>query len=269
MQWELLTGPEFAKAVKETNVCLIPMGVLERHGEHLPVGTDMLAAHKICCLAAEREPAIVFPPWFFGQIYEARAFPGCVTLKPTLLLTVIEAVCDEIGRNGIEKIMFVNGHCGNKNLLPFIAQCSLSEPKPYSIYTPVGKLSPEREKRWNEILETIEHGHACECETSVFLSLFPELVKMDTVWEKPATAMGRMNKVGGLFAGISWYADYPEHYAGDARCATAEKGRELLKLRVDTLAEYIAAVKADKVAPALEAEFFKRAADPCGKKKRK
>lgn len=62
------------------------------------------------------------------------------------------------------------------------------------------------------------------------------------------------------FVGIGWYANYPEHYAGDARTASAEKERALVGWMVDTLAAYIAAVKADEVVPALEREFFEREA---------
>jgi len=60
------------------------------------------------------------------------------------------------------------------------------------------------------------------------------------------------------FTGTHWYSDYPEHYAGDARPATAAKGRLLRDLLVDSLAEYIGAVKKNRVVPALEREFFRR-----------
>jgi creatinine amidohydrolase len=61
-----------------------------------------------------------------------------------------------------------------------------------------------------------------------------------------------------MFAGISWYANYPDHYAGDARPASAEKGRLLRNLQVDSLADFIAAVKADRGVPDLNREFFAR-----------
>jgi creatinine amidohydrolase len=73
MQWENLTSPDFAAAQRETGVCVLALGVLERHSEHLPLGTDFLNAHRLACLAAEREPAVVFPPFYFGQIYPARS----------------------------------------------------------------------------------------------------------------------------------------------------------------------------------------------------
>jgi len=265
MQWERLTAKELAIAIRKTGVCVFPMGVLEKHSEHLPVGTDMIVAHKVACLAAEKEPAVVFPPWFFGQIYEARCFPGAITIRPTLLLELLEAMFDEIGRNGFRKIIIFSGHGGNRFLVPFIAQCSLWEEKAYSLYVPQDRLTPERQKKWNAILKTSEHGHACECETSVSLALHPELVKMSALPAKPAKALGRLKKLPGMFAGVSWYADYPDHYAGDARTASARKGRELIRLRVETFAEYIAAVKADKVVSMLEKEFFRGSRNPVGK----
>jgi creatinine amidohydrolase len=259
MQWEQLTAAEFAAAVRETGVCVIAMGVVEKHSEHLPLGTDFLNVHKIACMAAEKEAAVVFPPFYFGQIYEARCFPGTVTIKPTLLIELIRGMFDEIGRNGFSKIIVLNGHGGNNHLLSFLAQCSLWEEKPYSLYLPMGHVPPDKREEWQAICETTLHGHACECETSISLANHGHLVKMDRVPEEPAMPLNRMQDLPPTFTGIWWYSNYPDHYVGDARVATADKGRALARLQVDFLAQYIAAVKADQVVPALEKEFFERA----------
>jgi creatinine amidohydrolase len=261
MQWEQLTATEFSTAVRETGVCVIAMGVIEKHSEHLPLGTDYLCGHRIACLAAEKEPAVVFPPFYFGQIYEARCFPGTVTIKPAFLLELIQGVFDEIGRNGFKKIVVYNSHGGNNYLLPFLAQCSLWEEKPYSVYVTraLMVISPERQRQREAILESSVFGHACELETSLVLATHPHLVKMDKVPETPAMPLNRLGDLSSLaFTGLNWYSNYPEHYAGDARLATEEKGQTLLKLVVDSLAEFIAAVKADEVVPALSEEFFSR-----------
>jgi creatinine amidohydrolase len=256
MQWENLTAPDFAKAVAETGVCVITFGVVERHSEHLPLGTDYLNGHKITCLAAEKESAVVFPPFYFGQIYEARCFPGTIALKPTLLLELIFGVLDEIGRNGFKKIILSNAHGGNQALLPFIAQSSLWEKKPYTIYVHQG-MSEEAQQQWAAACETSLHGHACECETSISLANHPDLVHMDRVVDN-GQPRSRLTHLPHGMSGIWWYGDYPEHYAGDARTATAAKGQILRELSVDSLAAYIKAVKADQVTPALEEEFFAR-----------
>jgi creatinine amidohydrolase len=258
MQWEHLTSNEFALAVKATKVCVIAMGVVERHSTHLPLGTDYLSGHAIACLAAEKEKAVVFPPFYFGQIYEARCFPGTITIKPTLLLELVQGVLDEIGRYGFRKIIFYNAHGGNDQFLPFLVQCSLWEQKPYSVYLYTGELSTEREKVWQSLLETPEHGHACECESSVLMASYPDLIDPDNISQEPGTALHRLSHLPANFSAIWWYADYPEHYAGDARAASVEKGLKLRQIKVDALADYIKAVKSDQVVPTLEKEFFER-----------
>jgi creatinine amidohydrolase len=258
MQWEQLTSDDFSSAVRETGVCIIAMGVVERHGTHLPLGTDYLSGHAVACLAAEKEPAIVFPPFYFGQIYEARCFAGTITLKPSLLIELVQSVLDEIGRNGFKKIILYNAHGGNDFFLPFLAQCSLWEQKDYSIYLFTGELSVERQREWDSILESEEHGHACECESSVLMASYPELVDLSKISPEPGTALHRLSHLSSHFSAIWWYADYPQHYAGDARTASIEKGLRLRQIKVDALAEYIQAVKADSVVPSLEDEFFER-----------
>lgn len=258
MQWENLTAPAFERAVRETGVCILPLGVLERHSDHLPLGTDFLNAHRIACLAAEREPAVVFPPFYFGQIYEARCFPGALTVRPTLLLELLQAVLDEIGRNGLLKIIVYNGHGGNNGLVRFLGQCALWEEKPYALYVPLEQVSAKRRAEEAALRDTTEGGHACEVETSVTYANFPDLVHMEDVPAEPGAALRRLGHLPPTFSGVSWYTDYPGHYAGDARSATRAKGEAFVRFRVETLAEYIAAVKADTVLPALQDEFFRR-----------
>ena len=258
MQWEELTEPRFRKAVADTGVCVVAMGVVEKHADHLPLGTDFLNAHRIACLASEIESAVVFPPFYFGQIYEARCFSGTLTLSPKLLLQLIHEVFDEIGRNGFRKIIIYNGHGGNNSLLPFIAQCSLWEQKPYTLYLYRGLSERDREA-WKKVLETEEHGHACECETSISLANFEHLVDGEAMASaEPAKALGRMRHLPQAYLGISWYADYPNHYARDARSANKHKGEKLRRLIVDSLASFIGEVKKDKTAPTLQEEYFQR-----------
>jgi len=258
MQWEQLTATDFADAAKATGVCILSLGVLEKHSEHLPLGTDYLIGHRVACLAAEREPAVVFPPFYFGQIYEARCFPGTLTIAPGLLLELLQSVLDEICRNNFKKIILFNAHGGNTHLLRFLAQTQLWKQKPYTLYMPTQWLSPEAEKEWLAMRSTDFGGHACEEETSLVLGIHPELVKMERVPERPARPLVRMGPLPPTYTGAWWYADYPDHYAGDARTASREKGQFLVDAMADNLAKYIAAVKIDTVVPALEEDFFSK-----------
>ena len=178
-------------------------------------------------------------------------------MSPGLMLRLFEEVFSDIARNGLRKIILYIGHGGNNALAPFLAQAQLSRRRDYLVYVKKDRLNEERRKKWKALLETDEHGHACECETSISLANHAQLVRMDAVPDGPATALKRL-KVPGAYTAVSWYANYPEHYAGDARAATAEKGEKLRELVVEDLIDFIRAVKEDKVGPALLDEFYGR-----------
>ena len=264
MQWENLTSSEFKRARVRTGVCLLGVGCVEKHGEHLPLGTDFLNVHHYCVKAAEKEPAVVFPPYYFGQIQEARCFPGTVAVEPVLLYRFFLALLDEISRNGFRKIILVNGHGGNCGFLEYACRGLIARPRESSVYLfdLQNRLTPEQEEIRKKLMARPGGGHGDEDETSVTLAGFPELVRMDRILPEK---MGKRNtRLDGILkqcarTTLSWYAAYPNHYAGNASAATREKGERLLEMRVKTLAAFIRAVKRDRVMPALTREFNRRA----------
>lgn len=263
MQWEELTGQELAQAARETGLCIVPVGSMEYHGPHLPLDTDALNAHAVATLAANREPAVVFPKYYFGQLNCARHFPGNIAIDPDLLCKLLGALCDEIARNGFKKILLHNGHGGNQHWLHYFAQLSLHERKGYSLYV-TNWLADSKRREEVKAVSNAPGGHGDEKETSMTLALAPHLVKMDRVPAEPELPRKRLAHLGETFTGIWWYANYPDHYAGDARGSTAEKGRKLLEIYVDALAKVVRAIKADQAVPSLEEEFFRRV-DEVGK----
>ena len=90
MYWEELTADDFVEAVKSTGVCVIPMGVVEKHGSHLPLGTDMIIGRTIAEMAARLEPFVIFPYYYFGQINEARHVPGTIAVSPELQMKLLQ-----------------------------------------------------------------------------------------------------------------------------------------------------------------------------------
>lgn len=261
MQWENLTSLDFEAAVESCEgVAIIPIGVLEPHGPHLPLGTDMFVAHKVACRAASKEPAIVFPAYPYGINHESAHLPGSVVIHRDLVLALLENVCDEMGRHGLTKIILFSGHGGNRWLIPLFVQTLVASEKPYTVYDAHVSNSPEA----RAVLETEETGHACESETSTSLHLHPDLVKMDQVPPAPFSNLERnapLREVG-VYSPMDWYAMYPAMYIGDASKATAEKGRVLLESRVAGLVDVIRRVKVDTVAPELQREFYERTRRP-------
>lgn len=265
MKWEELTAPQFAAAVESCGgVCLLPLGVIEKHGDHLPLGTDLFLAREIACRAAEAEPAIVFPPYFFTQIYEARHTPGTVGIDSQVMYDLLQTVCDEIGRNGLKKIILVNGHGGNRYFLPHFIMLQLERPRDYVVYLPRPDDWAQDEefvRKMAEMTESkIRNEHAGETETSMVLAIRPELVDRSALPSDQGLAQERLSHLASakIYTAIGWYADFPNHYAGQGEFGTVIKGQFVMDHVVGRLAELIRIVKEDAVAPALQREFFAR-----------
>jgi len=263
MKWEELTAPQFASAVEACGgICLLPLGVIEKHGEHLPLGTDLLVAREIALRAAAVEPAIVFPPYFFTQIFEARHTPGTIGIRSQVMYDLLQATCDEIARNGLKKIILVNGHGGNRALLPHFVMLQLEQPRDYVVYMPTESAWMSDEsfaKAWAAMAECkVRDEHAGETETSMILSILPELVDKAAIPPGEGLARGRLTELAAvhIYNAIEWYADFPTHYSGQAEYGTAEKGQFLMEHLVEGLVRIIRLVRQDEHSLEIQNEFF-------------
>src|SRR3974390_2454541 len=106
VHWEELTAPDFAQAISRSGgTCLLPFGIIEKHGPHLPLGTDLLDVRYATLHAAEQEYVVVFPEYYFGQIFEAKHQPGTVAYSARLQLELLQETTDEMARNGCKKVI--------------------------------------------------------------------------------------------------------------------------------------------------------------------
>lgn len=260
MNWEELTGDEFPLAVtKAERVCLLPLSCLERHAHHLPLGTDLFIARETCRRAALDESVVVFPDLFLTQIFEARHCPGTIAIEADLILRILENVCREIARNGLDRIILVNAHGGNNHLLHFFVQCQLASPRDYVIYLAKPFLLAEDRGPLKEQWSSPIDGHAGENETSQLLAFRPDLVdQAKIVSNDEGKPQNRLSNVidAGLFTGTWWYADHPSHYRGEAVHGSSQKGERMISARVRALVEAIRVVKRDTVTRQLQDEFF-------------
>ncbi|HZZ40877.1 MAG TPA: creatininase family protein [Acidobacteriaceae bacterium] len=259
-QWEELTGPDFIQAIqKAQGVCLLPFGILEKHGPQLPIGTDLINARWVALHSAAEEYAVVFPAYYFGQIDEARHQPGTVAYSRHIQLDLLQETTDEMGRNGCRKILIVNGHGGNLSLLPYFAQTELQEKHDYVVYVYWwdNRKGPDRPKQ-----QTTMDMHAGESETSHTLVTRPDLVHMDRAGEESGADQARLHLPADVYTGIWWYARFPNHYSGDGTKATPALGEYDMKAWVADLVSAIRAVKADDESLRLQNEFYEKAEHP-------
>lgn len=259
VHWEELTADEFRSAIEQSrNTCLLPFGILEKHGPHLPLGTDLLKVRYAALRAAGQEYAVVFPEYYFGQIFEAQHEPGTIAYSTHLQLELLQETTDEMARNGCKKIIIVNGHGGNENLLPFFAQTQLEKPRDYVVYVmPILEPAPGGPAR-----RTSVDLHAGESETSKMLIARPDLVHMDRAKQESGADQARLRLPDTLYTGIWWYARFPNHYSGDVSAATRERGEYEMNDWNDAIVTAIRAVKADQESLKLQNEFFEKAKHP-------
>jgi creatinine amidohydrolase len=258
-RWEELTAADFREGVRRAQgTCLLPFGILEKHGPHLPLGTDLLDVRYAALHAADQEYVLVFPEYYFGQIAEARHEPGTIAYSRDMQLALLQETTSEMARNGCKKVIIVNGHGGNDSLLPFFAQSQLDKPHDYVVYI-YDERTPQS---GGPAKKTTIDMHAGESETSKMLISRPDTVHMDRAANESGADQHHQNLPESLYTGIWWYARFPFHYSGDGSAATKELGEYQMSWWIDNLAKAIRAVKADDVSLKLQNEFYEKSKHP-------
>jgi creatinine amidohydrolase len=259
VRWEELTSADFRDAIAQAQgTCLLPFGILEKHGPHLPLGTDLLDVRYAALHAAEKNYAVVFPEYYFGQIFEAKHEAGTIAYSAELQLKLLQETTDEMARNGCKKVLIVNGHGGNENLLPYFAQSQLDTSHDYVVYVQWGRQEPKGGPAKDDHLDL----HAGETETSTMMIARPDLVHQDRAGSESGADQRRVDLPEDVYTGIWWYARFPNHYSGDGALASKELGTFEMNAWIAAIAEAIAAVKADNQSLSLQNEFYQKSTHP-------
>lgn len=260
-RWDELTASAWPQAMeKSAQTCILPIGILEKHGPHAPLGSDIVHVRELAARATKQEYSVIFPEYFYGQINEARHQPGAFALPARLVLDLLDATCDEIGRNGFRRIVIVNGHGGNPELIRYFIQTRLERRRNHVVYF----FTPNRDAAVAEKAAGLRRSdpafdmHAGESETSTLLYTVPGLVRMDHAQDQSGADQKRLDLPADLYTAIWWYARFPNHYAGEGDKATRELGQVLVDAQVERLVKALKAVKADSRSLELQNEFFDR-----------
>jgi creatinine amidohydrolase len=263
---EDLTSPRFAKAVELSGgVCVIPLGIIEKHGPHLPLGTDLYEAREVAFHAAEKEYAVVFPPYFVGQIFEARHQPGAMAYSTDLMWKMLDETCRELSRNGLKKIILLNGHGGNTNFLQYFCQAQLAKQQDFIVVLFQPGTDPANAAEIKSLKKAKLDGHAGEEETSMIYFINPAFVDQEALKNESGLDQDKLSKLPFGYTGIWWYAKYPNHFASDVNTPNKRLGELLINSDAGQLAVLIKFLKKDNTIQQLQEEFFKRAENPLKK----
>jgi len=267
VQFDELSGPQVIEAVSASHgICLLPFGIMEKHGPHLPLSTDLIIAREIALKAAQYEYCVVFPAYYFGQINEARHQPGAIAYSHTTIWNLLQETLNELSRNGFKKIIIVNGHGGNNDFIHFFLMSQLESPKDYVVvnYEPLQDtsyfLSLEK------LLDPAGYGHAGSDETSMVLAIRPDLVHPELASRQSGEDLKRLALIPGQYTGIWWYARFPNHYGGESSNPSAEYGRKLNEYMIDQLEVLIRELKSSNIIEDLQQQFYEQSKNPLNTK---
>lgn len=279
MLWENLRCEQFKEAVNlSKGVCVVPIGCLEKHGPHSPLGTDTIIATGMCVKAAELEPVVVFPTMFFGDKTGAGEFPGTVIFSLETRWHIFRETCNEIHRNGFKKILFVNGHGGNTDMLGAFTRAMMQEnPDVMCFTTSTGGdykstvegiladpetysyLTEEDRAAMQDMLDrNIHTGHACFSETARAYYFRPETVRIDGIADESGDSTHRFDafKDTGIKTHFAWMGNFPNSYGGTNQYVLNERiAKAFTEYRIPKLAERFRFLKNETVSDEYFAEW--------------
>jgi creatinine amidohydrolase len=245
--YERLTWPEVSEVAGEDRVCLIPVATLEDHGPHLPIDTDLRITAEICRRAAESAPdeIVLLPAIPHGYSPHHMDFPGPITIAWDTFTRYCTDVGTSLARHGFKRMLYLNGHGSNQNLVETAARL-VSLEYPEVLAAAAFHTSGEESARLIAELRDSDRGgmaHACELETSMYLAIEPDAVDMEKAVDDrgyPAGKHSWMDWSDGPLKLMPWWSSFSRTgIQGDATKGTAEKGLALIDAAVRECVEFV------------------------------
>jgi creatinine amidohydrolase/Fe(II)-dependent formamide hydrolase-like protein len=240
-----MTWPEAESRLATVDIALLPVGAIEQHGAHLPLDTDAfdadVLAREVAAGCSEPTP-IVLPLIPYGVSYHHDDFKGTVSVGPDTLAQLVRDVGMAVARNGVRKLVIINGHGGNIPALHFSAQM-INRDAHIFVCVDSGESS---DTDVESLAETPNDVHAGEIETSTSLYLRPQLVQIDKAKKSvPKFSIPYLNFSSKRSVG--WYGRTEKistsGVLGDPTQATREKGERMWRLMVDNLVRLVEDLK--------------------------
>jgi creatinine amidohydrolase len=232
--WENLRMPAFEAWREQHRTVILPVGSVEEHGPHLPLGTDTFHALEVARRAGEVRPALVAPPLYYGLCRSTREHPGTVSISGNTLRALVTELGREFYRQGLCNLVIMSGHAGGTHMAALVeAGETLLAELPGLKVAVVNLLDLLREvvAARPELVKTRGDSHAGEVETALMLAISPHLVEGSAPAEWPT------------FPKYLLVRDKRRHWPGgvwgDPGPATAAQGEAILQAEVDRLVEVL------------------------------
>ena len=232
--WENLRMPEFSAWREEHGTVILPVGSVEEHGPHLPLGTDTFHALEVARRAAELRPVLVAPPLYYGLCRSTREHPGTVSISGETLRALVTDLGREFHRQGAGSLVIMSGHAGGTHMAALVeAGETLLAELPDLQVAVVNLLDLLREvvAARPELVQTRGDSHAGEVETALMLAAYPHLVKGTAPAEWPTFPKYLLVRDKRRY--------WPGGVWGDPAPATAAQGEKILQAEAGRLVELL------------------------------
>ena len=240
-RYNRLTWPEMNAAIAQKKVVLLPTGSTEQHGPHMPLDTDVFLTESVCLEAGRRaaDRVLVLPPISYGLNLHHIDFPGTIHIEPEVFIAFCLNITKSVAYHGFEKILLVNGHGSNGPLVDLVARKTTLAT--HSLCAAVSYLALALEA-FATVQETPVIAHADEIETSLYLHLAPERVRMDLA--APGSDVVGQYLSSDSTSPFVRFNDYWGRWTqrgvhGDPTAATAAKGEIVFESAVTRLIEVV------------------------------
>ena len=248
--WQDYRAPEFAAVDPMRTVAILPTAAVEQHGPHLPVGTDAIINEEMCALLAARAPGDmdlrILPVMAVGKSNEHLWAAGTLTLSAETALRAWTEIGLSVARAGVRKMVIVNSHGGNADLISVIARELRVRAGMFVTRLGWGAFGMP-EGMYSRQEETFGI-HGGDVETSLILHFRPETVDMGAARDFRSSAeTGAISPVGPVAYG--WIATdvNPAGVVGEAHLATAGKGRATAEKMAADMIAFLRKVEAEPV----------------------
>jgi creatinine amidohydrolase len=253
--------PEIVEHVKKCDIAILPVGAIEQHGQHLPTGEDSFHAMGISEVVAKSTGAMILPcPWYGAHPHMHLHYPGTIPLRFETFKNLVIDIVKGAAEIGFNKFVIFNCHGQEWAIPPAVQELGTEG---YFVIAPT--LWEILKSKLPKILETY-FLHGCEAETSLGLSIVPDLVEMSLACgeEKPGLLdkkwyAGPNDIVDGRmpwYAATTWKPENRElKYGakGFPEKGTKEKGDKMVQAASEWLIEIIEEIK-EKYPPGVKPE---------------
>ena len=232
---EELTMPAFIEGLTKTRTIIVPFGAVEEHGQHLPLGTDMIHAYELSKETSKHRPLFVAPPVWYGLCRSTSQHAGTITISGDTLKRLAVELATSLYNQGLRNFVLLSGHAGGTHMAALtdageaiLSNLEKSRVAVLSILDLIAKIP-------DGIVETENDSHAGEVETSLMLHLRPAHIDGTSPEEYPSFPTPILVRDKKKF--------WPGGVWGDPSKASLEKGKTLLQKEIEVLLRLVSRIE--------------------------